>query len=147
MTLGDMIQSCIHARSVLPTLYIGMLRTCQQMSADGTRSAWADGTQSVWASLTQESCGLSATFQVHWPRAVHISAWASTPASSGLAGAYLYLEGCIKWTKIAQRVVRFERVSQPHVQSVWAECAMFQVHWPMGIHISVWAGTPASSGL
>src|SRR6266853_803605 len=95
-----MIQSCIHARSVLPTLYIGTLRTCQQMSADGTWSAWADGTQSVWASLTQESCGLSATFQVHWPRAVHISAWAGTPASSGLASAYIYLDVRIKWTKI-----------------------------------------------
>src|SRR6267154_176019 len=45
---------------------------------------------------TFKACGLSATFQVHWPTGFHISAWASTPASSGLASAYLYLDGHIK---------------------------------------------------
>jgi hypothetical protein len=82
----------VHANSVLPILYIGMFRTCQQMSADGA--------ESVWAGLTFKSCGLSATFQVHWPMGLHISIWAGTPASSGLAGAYLYLDVCIEWTKI-----------------------------------------------
>jgi hypothetical protein len=61
-------------------------------------------------------------FQVHWPTGFHISAWASTPASSGLAGAYLYLDGRIKWTKMAQLVVRSKCLGHPHIQSVWAEC-------------------------
>jgi hypothetical protein len=50
--------------------------------------------------LTFKACGLSVTFQVYWPMGLHISVWASTLASSGLAGAYLYLDVRIKWTKI-----------------------------------------------
>jgi len=51
---------------------------------------------SIWAGLMFRACGLSATFQMHWPMGFHISTWASTPASSGLASAYLYLDGHIK---------------------------------------------------
>src|SRR6267154_1959719 len=54
----------------------------------------------VWASLMFKVCGLSATFQANWPMGFHISIWTSTPTSSGLAGAYLYLDVHIKWTKI-----------------------------------------------
>src|SRR5882762_235019 len=55
---------------------------------------------SVWAGLMFKVCGLSATFQVYWPMGLHISIWAGTPASSGLASAYLYLDVHVKWTKI-----------------------------------------------
>src|SRR5882762_5991851 len=48
----------MHARSVLPIVYIGTLRACQQISADASQSVWADSrsdrigpphVQSVWA--------------------------------------------------------------------------------------------------
>jgi len=32
----------MHARSVLPIVYIGTLRACQQISADASQSVWAD---------------------------------------------------------------------------------------------------------
>src|SRR5882762_4786713 len=38
----DMIQSYIHARSVLPIVYICTLGACQQISADASQSVWAD---------------------------------------------------------------------------------------------------------
>src|SRR5882762_7005630 len=78
----------MHARSVLPIVYIGTLRACQQISADASQSVWADSrsdrigpphVQSVWASLTFKACGLSATFQAHGPMGLHISVWAGTP--------------------------------------------------------------------
>ena len=50
----------VHANSVLLILYIGTFGTCQQMSADSTRSVSANGAESVWAGLTFKSCGLSA---------------------------------------------------------------------------------------
>ena len=82
----------VHARSVPPEVYIGTLRACQQISAD-VRSE-------CMGQPTFKACGLSVTFQVYWPMGLHISVWASTLASSGLAGAYLYLDVRIKWTKI-----------------------------------------------
>src|SRR5882762_3244391 len=78
----------MHARSVLPIVYIGTLGACQQISADASQSVWADSrsdrigpphVQSVWASLTFKACGLSATFQAHGPMGLHISVWAGTP--------------------------------------------------------------------
>jgi hypothetical protein len=65
------------------------------MSADGTRNVWADGAQSILASLMFKACGVDSTFQMHWLKGFDIITWTSTPASSGLSGAYLYLEGCI----------------------------------------------------
>jgi hypothetical protein len=58
LSIDDMIQSYIHARSVLPIVYICMLGACQQISADASQSVWADSrsdrigpphVQSVWA--------------------------------------------------------------------------------------------------
>jgi hypothetical protein len=95
-------------------------RMCTLTCSEHASKSRLTYTQSIWAGLTFKVCGLSATFQVHWPTGFHISAWASTSASSGLAGAYLYLGGCIKWTKMAQLVVRSKHLGQPHVQSASA---------------------------
>src|SRR5882757_3404999 len=80
---------------------------------------------SVWASLTFKVCGLSAIFQVHWPMGLHISIWASTPTSSSLASAYLYLDVRIKWTKI---------VIVTHI-SDWDSSAFTKINFTCESHI------------
>src|ERR1700692_1905244 len=108
----------MHARSVLPIVYIGTLRACQQISADASQSVWADSrsdrigpphVQSVWARVSRFKC---------------TGQWVSILAH-GLVCISIF--GCSqdirhKLTKIVQLIIRSKRLGQPHVQSVWAEC-------------------------
>ena len=78
----------------------------------------------IWVSLTFKVCRPSATFQVYWPMGFHINAWAS-PASSGLAGAYLYLDICIEWTKI---------VIMAHISN-WDSLTCTQIYFHRGSYM------------
>jgi len=112
----DMIQSYIHARSVLPIVYICTLGACSKSRPTRAQSVWADARSERLASLTFKVCGPRVTFQMHWP-------WVSILAHGWCA--YLYLDVrrmfATKLTKIVQLIIRSKRLGQPHVQSVWAE--------------------------
>src|SRR5882762_10107335 len=95
-----MIQSYIHARSVLPIVYICTLGACQQISADGCSERMGRRTLRAYGPASRSKCvGRGPPFKRtgQW---VSILAYGPYPASSGLAGAYLYLDVRIKWTKI-----------------------------------------------
>src|ERR1700676_3063745 len=98
----------MHARSVLPIVYIGTLRACQQISADASQSVWADSRSKCVGRVSRFKC---------------TGQWVSILAH-GLVCISIF--GCSqdvrhKLTKIVQLIIRSKRLGQPHVQSVWAE--------------------------
>jgi len=98
----------MHARSVLPIVYIGTLRACQQSRPTHLRAYGPTDARTVLARLTFKVCGpASRSKRVGWvPPFKRTGQWVLLlvygryPLQSGLAGAYLYLDVRIKWTKI-----------------------------------------------
>jgi len=114
----DMIQSYIHARSVLPIVYICTLRACQQISADACSERMGRRTLRAYGPASRSKCvGRGSRFKC-------TGQWVSILAH-GLVCISIF--GCSqdvrnKLTKIVQLIIRSKRLGQPHVQSVWAEC-------------------------
>jgi len=114
----DMIQSYIHARSVLPIVYICTLGACQQISADACSERMGRRTLRAYGPASRSKCvGRGSRFKC-------TGQWVFILAH-GLVCISIF--GCSqdvrhKLTKIVQLIIRSKRLGQPHVQSVWAEC-------------------------
>jgi len=114
---NDMIQSYIHARSVLPIVYICTLGACQQISADACSERMGRRTLRAYGPASRSKCvGRGSRFKC-------TGQWVSILAH-GLVCISIF--GCSqdvrhKLTKIVQLIIRSKRLGQPHVQSVWAE--------------------------
>jgi len=113
-----MIQSYIHARSVLPIVYICTLGACQQISADGCSERMGRRTLRAYGPASRSKCvGRGSRFKCTGQWVSILSTW---------VGVHIYIwmfAGCSQQlTKIVQLIIRSKRLGQPHVQSVWAEC-------------------------
>jgi len=90
-----------------------------------TRSVTANGAESVWAGLTFKSCGLSTLGQ-----GVSILAHGPVPCFKRSGWCISIFGRLHQMDQIAQRVVRFERVSQPQFKVCgWVPCFKCTGQW------------------